>query len=151
MGCDNPIRVGLVCVTMFASVRQLADGHTAEGFDPVFGLMEKSVVMLDIEPDLLSESRRLLMGLGVEVFYGTVANDIGDAPLLLVDRDGLKRSKANGQIDNALTRFPGAQLCVVLDCKGASHSPHDVSSWHYDEALLLLSAAGISFMSDFRS
>ena len=50
VGCDNPIRVGLVCVTMFASVRQLADGHTAEGFDPVFGLMEKSVVMLELVP-----------------------------------------------------------------------------------------------------
>lgn len=148
MGRHHPRCTGLVGVTKFAYI----NAHDADGpietIDPIFGVTEKSVVMLDIRPELLGELRRLLMSMGVEVFYGLGAADMGSDPLLIYDVEGLKRSRANGRYDYVRNLLPDASLCVVLDGAGMSAPPQTEPLQQYDDARTLLAAAGVNFISN---
>lgn len=135
-------------VTKTAVLSQAATNDCIELLDPVFGVTEKSVVMLDIRSDWLAELRRLFMALGVEVFYGPDASEIGPFPLLLVDKEGHRRSKASGYIDYARTMHPGASVFIVTGSAEILEPSQAILVPQYDDARTLLAAAGVSFISD---
>ena len=146
MDCQYSIFIQLVCLTMFACGSESAGGNSIWEFDPISEVIETSVIMLDVESELLANLRRRLMALGVEVFNGTAANDIGPDPLVIVDREGLRRSKENGKLKNAITKLAGAQICVVLNSERVPLSPQNIPAWCHSNVSLLLLAAGVNFV-----
>jgi hypothetical protein len=148
MGLHHSGLAGFSGVTRPAPLRQFASNEPIEPLDPIFGVTEKSVIMLDIRSDWLAELRRLFMSLGVEVFYGPDGAGIGSAPLLLVDKEGHRRSKARGYIDYVQAMHPGASLCIVMGGAGSSGSSQAAPVAQDDDARALLAAAGVSFISD---
>lgn len=146
VGHHHPRSTGLVSVTKFAYINAHDSDNQIETIDPIFGVTEKSVVMFDARPELLGELRRVFMSMGVEVFYGLGASEIGSDPLLIFDVEGLKRSRVNGRYDYARKLLPDASLCVVLDGAAMTDTPQTPPLQQHDDAQTLLSAAGVNFI-----
>ena len=134
-------------MTTFSCLSRSSLKDFSDPLDSMFAFSEQSVVLLDIRDDWCSELRRRFMALGVEVFHGPDATEIGSAPLVLVDRKGHARSKSSGYIDYALTIHPGAFLCIVMGGRGISDACLTVPAPQNDDIRSLLSAAGMNFIS----
>lgn len=134
-------------MTTFSCLSHSSYKDFSDPLDSMLAFTEQSVVLLDIRDDWCSELRRRFMALGVEVFYGPDATEIGSLPLLLVDREGHARSKSSGYIDYALTIHPGALLCIVMGGRGVSDACQTFPAPQNDDIRSLLSAAGVNFIS----
>jgi hypothetical protein len=111
-------------------------------------IRHRSVILLDSDLPGGGELRRVLMGMGLDVFHGPHAAGAVGRPLLLFAAENRGRSELAARLDAARSVHPSAPVCVVTGLLPVSPSDAGPCAGLYDDGRALLQAAGIGFLSE---
>lgn len=111
-------------------------------------IRHRGVILLDADSGAGVELRRVLMGMGLEVFLGPHAAGIIGRPLLVFAAENRGRSELAARLEIARSVHPSAPVCIVTGLLPVRPSGQGPFAELYDDARALLRAAGIGFLSE---